>query len=203
MQQAVNREHCIQAAHATFAMCRGPPRAGRHSPTVSFPTEGDHVPTKEPIDHRTRTLVALLRAFMGLIFLVTWASNLSKGLYGDGFVPFVQEWAQGTSVTFYGDLLERVVIPNADFFRYFQLVTEFLVMGVFLFVGFLTPVSALVAGGFTLNLLLASFGTGEWPGTYLIMLAVLAVVGLAQAGRVLGVDGILARRNPSPRLPIY
>jgi uncharacterized membrane protein YphA (DoxX/SURF4 family) len=161
------------------------------------------VPASEPIGHRTRTLVALLRAFMGLIFVVTWASNLSKGLYGDGFVPFVQEWAQGTSVTFYGDLLERVVIPNADFFRYFQLVTEFLVMGVFLFVGFLTPVSALVAGGFTLNLLLASYGTGEWPGTYLIMLAVLAVVGLAQAGRVLGVDGLLARRNPSPRLPVY
>ena len=161
------------------------------------------MPTVEGIEHRTRTLVALLRAFMGLVFIVTWASNLSKGLYGDGFVPFVQEWAQGTSVTFYGDLLEKVVIPNADFFRYFQLVTESLVMGVFLFVGFLTPVSALVAGGFTLNLLLASFGTGEWPGTYLIMLAVLAVVGVAQAGRVLGVDGLFARRNPSPRLPVY
>ena len=161
------------------------------------------MPTSEPIGHRTRTLVALLRAFMGLIFLVAWASNLSKGLYGDGFIPFVQGWAQGTSVTFYGDLLEKVVIPNADFFRYFQLVTEFLVMGVFLFVGFLTPVAALVAGGFTLNLLMASYGTGEWPGTYLIMLAVLAVVGIAQAGRVLGLDGILARRNPSPRLPVY
>lgn len=161
------------------------------------------MPTKEPIDRRTRTLVALLRAFMGLIFLVTWASNLSKGLYGEGFVPFVQEWAGGTSVTFYGDLLEKVVVPNADFFRYFQLVTEFLVMGLFLFIGFLTPVAALVAGGFTLNLLLASYGTGDWPGTYLIMLAVLAVVGISQAGRVLGVDGLLARRNPSPRLPIY
>ena len=30
--------------------------------------------------------------------------------YGDGFAPFVQEWAEGTSVTFYGDLLERVVV---------------------------------------------------------------------------------------------
>jgi uncharacterized membrane protein YphA (DoxX/SURF4 family) len=155
------------------------------------------------IEKRTRTLVALLRAFMGLIFLITWASNLSKGLYGDGFAPFVEEWAQGTSVTFYGDLLEKYVVPNADVFRYFQMVTEFLVMGVFLLVGFLTPLSAIVAGGFTVNLLLASYGTGEWAGTYLIMLAVLGVVALAQAGRVLGVDAYLARRRPSPRLPWY
>jgi uncharacterized membrane protein YphA (DoxX/SURF4 family) len=106
-------------------------------------------------------------------------------------------------VTFYGDLLEKVVIPNADFFRYFQLVTEFLVMGVFLLIGFLTPVSAIVAGGFTLNLLLASYGTGEWAGTYLIMLAVLGVVALAQSGRVLGVDAYLLQRRPSPRFPLY
>ncbi len=140
---------------------------------------------------------------MGLIFLVTWVSNLRKGLYGDGFAPFVQQWADGTSITFYGDFLNNVVIPNADLFRYVQAVTESVVMGAFLFVGFLTPVSALVAGGFTLNLLLASYGTNEWPGTYLIMLAVLGVIGLAQAGRVLGVDATLVKKNPRPRLPIY
>lgn len=67
----------------------------------------------------------------------------------------------------------------------------------------LTPVSALVAGGFTVNLLLASYGTGEWPGTYLIMLAVLAAVGATRAGRTLGVDAILARRSPQPKLPLY
>jgi len=155
------------------------------------------------LERRTRYLVALLRAFMGLIFLVTWFSNLRKGLYGDEFTPFIQGWADGTSVGFYGDFLNNVVIPNADLFRYFQAITELVVMGVFLFVGFLTPVSALVAAGFSLNLLLASYGTGEWPGTYLIMLAVLGVVALAQAGRVLGVDATLVKKNPKPRLPIY
>lgn len=155
------------------------------------------------LDRRTRYLVALLRAFMGLIFLVTWFSNLRKGLYGDGFAPFVQTWADGTDFAFYADFLNNVVIPNADLFRIFQLITELVVMGGFLFVGFLTPVAALVAGGFTLNLLLASYGTGEWPGTYLIMLAVLGVVGLAKSGRVLGVDATLARKNPRPKVPIY
>jgi uncharacterized membrane protein YphA (DoxX/SURF4 family) len=140
---------------------------------------------------------------MGLIFLVTWFSNLRKGLYGDGFAPFVQQYADGTSFAFYGNFLKNVVLPNADLVRIVQAVTELVIMGAFLFVGFLTPVAALVAGGFTLNLLLASYGTNEWPGTYLIMLAVLGVIGLAQAGRVLGVDATLARKNPRPRLPIY
>ncbi len=156
-----------------------------------------------PTERGSDTAMAFLRAFMGLIFLTTWVSNLSKGLYSDGFVPFIQEWADGTSITFYGDFLKSVVIPNADLFRYFQVVTEFLIMGVFLIVGFLTPVSALVAGGFTVNLLLASYGTGEWPGTYLIMMAVLAAVGVTRAGRTLGADAILARRSPHPKLPLY
>lgn len=155
------------------------------------------------LERRTRYLVALLRAFMGLIFLVTWFSNLRKGLYGDGFAPFIQGWADGTSIGFYGDFLNDVVIPNADLFRYFQIFTELVIMGGFLLVGFLTPVAALVAAGFSLNLLLASYGTGEWAGTYLMMLAILGVVALAQAGRVLGVDATLAKKNPRPRLPIY
>lgn len=155
------------------------------------------------IDERTRILMAGLRAFMGLIFLVTWASNLRKGLYGDEFVPFVQEWADGTKITFYGDFIEQVVIPNATLFSTFQLIVEFVVMGVFLLVGFLTPLSALIAAGFSLNLLLASWGTGEWAGTYLMMLAILGAVAISQAGRVLGVDAYLARRNPRPRVPLY
>ena len=155
------------------------------------------------IDDRTRILMAGLRAFIGLIFLVTWASNLHKGLYGDGYVPFLQKWADGTTITLYGDFIKHVVIPNATLFRAFQLIGEFLVMGVFLFVGFLTPLSALIAAGFSLNLLLASWGTGEWAGTYLLMLAILGAVALSQAGRVFGVDALLARRNPKPRAPLY
>jgi hypothetical protein len=34
-------------------------------------------------------------------------------------------------------------------------------------------------------------------------LAVLGAIGLAQAGRVLGVDATLVRKNLRPRLPIY
>ena len=40
--------------------------------------------------------IALLRVMMGLVFLTTWLSNLSKGLYGEGYLPFIQSWADGT-----------------------------------------------------------------------------------------------------------
>jgi len=35
------------------------------------------------------------------------------------------------------------------------------------------------------------------------MAALLLAVSLSQAGRTLGVDSVLARRNPHPRLPVY
>ena len=63
--------------------------------------------------------------------------------------------------------------------------------------------AALQATLFQLNLLVATSGTGEWPGTYIIMAALLLAVSISQAGRTLGLDALLARRDPHPRLPVY
>jgi uncharacterized membrane protein YphA (DoxX/SURF4 family) len=96
------------------------------------------------------------------------------------------------------------VIPNAALFAYGQLVVELVVMGLFLLVGFLTPVAALAGALFHFNLLLATSGIPtEWPGTYLIMVLVLLAVAVTQAGRTAGVDMLLAARRPHPRLPVY
>ena len=78
-----------------------------------------------------------------------------------------------------------------------------MVFGLFLVLGLFTPVSALLAALFQLNLLVATSGTGEWPGTYIIMFVLLLAISLSQAGRTLGLDALLARRNPHPRLPVY
>lgn len=155
-------------------------------------------------DRRAREMTALLRVFMGVLFLTVWASNLAKGLYGAEYVPFLEGWANEAALGWYATFIREVVIPNADLFRILQLVTELVIMGIFLLVGFLTPLSALVAGGFTVNLLLASLGNPtEWPGTYLLMLAVLLALGVSRAGRTWGVDAYLAKRNPKPRVPLY
>jgi uncharacterized membrane protein YphA (DoxX/SURF4 family) len=147
--------------------------------------------------------IAILRVMMGLVFLTTWLSNLNKGLYGDGFVPFIQGWADGTDFGWYAAFLNDVIIPNADILRVVQIVTEGLFMGVFLIIGLLTPVSAAIAWFFVVNLFLASFGTGEWPWTYIMMGVMLAIIAVTRAGRAYGVDVWLVEKWGETRWPIY
>ena len=155
-------------------------------------------------ESRTELLMAGLRIMMGVIFLAVWADNLRKGFYTpDGWADFVQNYADTTKSVVYADLLKEWMIPNSWFFAYGQLVVESLVFGLFLVLGVFTPVSGLLAAGFQLNLLVATSGTNEWPGTYIIMFALLVAIALAQSGRTLGVDALLARRNPHPLLPVY
>jgi uncharacterized membrane protein YphA (DoxX/SURF4 family) len=145
--------------------------------------------------------IALLRIMMGLVFLTTWFNNLNKGLYGDGFLPFIQVWADGTEFSWYADFLYNVVIPNIEILRVVQLVTEGLIMGVFLLIGLFTPLSAAITWFFVVNLFLASFGTGEWPWTYIIMGVILAVIAATRAGRSFGVDAWLVKKWGEPPIP--
>jgi uncharacterized membrane protein YphA (DoxX/SURF4 family) len=71
----------------------------------------------------------------------------------------------------------------------------------FLIIGLFTPISAAIAWFFVVNLFLASFGTGEWPWTYVIMAGVLAVIALTRSGRSYGLDALLASRRGEPRIP--
>jgi len=156
------------------------------------------------IDRRRGYVLAGARIFVGYLFIVTWSSNLHKGLYWThGYAGFIQHYADRTTTPLMPQFLNKVVIPNAAVFSKAQMIAELVIFGVFLLVGFLTPLSGVLGAGFGLNLLLASWGTGEWWGTYGLLVALLLVVGLAQSGRTLGVDAYLLRRNPHPRLPIY
>jgi uncharacterized membrane protein YphA (DoxX/SURF4 family) len=145
--------------------------------------------------------IALLRVMMGLVFLTTWFSNLNKGLYGDNFLPFVQSWADGTEFRWYAAFLYNVIIPNIEILRVVQVVIKGLIMGLFLLVGLFTPLSAAVAWFFVVNLFLASFGTGEWPWTYIMMGVMLAVIALTRAGRSFGLDAWLAEKRGEPSFP--
>ena len=155
-------------------------------------------------EKRGELMLACLRVLMGAIFLAVWSDNLIKGYYSsDGWAEFVQGYADTTRLGLYADVLNSVMIPNATLFAYGQFAIEFVVFGLFLVLGLFTPVSALLAALFQLNLLVATSGTGEWPGTYIIMCLLLVAIGLSQSGRTLGLDALLARKNPHPRLPVY
>ena len=155
-------------------------------------------------ESRTALLLACLRIMMGAIFLAVWSDNLVKGFYSpSGWADFVQRYADTTKVGIYATILNDYLIPHSWLFAYGQLAIELVVFGLFLVLGVFTPVSGLLAAGFQLNLLVATSGTGDWPGTYIIMFALLVAIALGQSGRTLGVDALLARRNPHPRLPVY
>jgi uncharacterized membrane protein YphA (DoxX/SURF4 family) len=147
--------------------------------------------------------IVILRVMMGLVFATTWISNLNKGLYGDGFEPFIQGWADGTDFRWYADFLNNVIIPNIEILRVVKVVTEGLIMGLFLTFGLFTPLSAVTAWFFVVNLFLASFGTGEWPWTYVMMGVMLAVIALTRAGRSYGLDAWLIQKRGEPRVPLY
>ena len=155
-------------------------------------------------ESRNELLLACLRIMMGAIFLAVWSDNLIKGFYSpSGWADFVQHYADTTKVSLFADLLNNVMIPNSWIFAYGQFAIEFVVFGLFLVLGVFTPVSGLLAAGFQLNLLVATSGTGEWPGTYIIMCLLLVAIALGQSGRTLGLDARFAKRQPHPRLPVY
>ena len=156
-------------------------------------------------ESRSELMLACLRILMGVIFLAVWSDNLAKGYYSPhGWAHFVQHYADTTKVGAYASLLDKVLIPNAALFARGQFAVELVVFGLFLVLGVFTPVSGLLAAGFQLNLLVATSGIPtEWPGTYIIMCLLLVAVALGQSGRTLGVDALLAKRDPHPRLPVY
>jgi uncharacterized membrane protein YphA (DoxX/SURF4 family) len=157
----------------------------------------------ESFVRRRSMLLALARIFMGALFLETWVENLSKGLYGtSGYTHFVQHYAATTSTPGYPWFIDHIVVPNAALFSRGQMVVELLFIGIPLLVGLFTPVAGVIGAGFALNLLLANLGV-EWYGTYAMLVVLLLLVALSQAGRTWGVDARLARGRWRPGVPVY
>ena len=146
--------------------------------------------------------ISLLRILLGILFLTTWSSNLSKGFYTpDGLVDFFTNvFPQSENpLAWYAAFINGLIIPILGFFAPFQLVAEFLI-GLFLLLGFLTPLTSFAGMIFIINTFLATFGH-DWPWSYGMMLAILAVVLVTRAGRSIGIDNLLYDRRGEPRIP--
>jgi uncharacterized membrane protein YphA (DoxX/SURF4 family) len=149
--------------------------------------------------------VALLRIMLGLLFLTTWASNLSKGFYTpEGVIDFFENiFPQSQNpLTWYAAFIQNIILPSRSFFAPIQLVGEFL-LGLFLLVGFLTPLTSVAAAFFIINTFFATYGH-DWPWSYLTILSILGVVFFTRAGRSLGIDAwLLQRRGKPPFWPLW
>lgn len=144
--------------------------------------------------------LALLRIMIGVLLITTWASNLKKGFYTpEGLQYFFTDvFPQNQNpLGWYAVFIEGVILPIKGFFAPMQLVGEFL-LGLFLVLGFLTPITSALTAFFIINTFLASFGH-DWPWSYVTILGILFVVFVTRAGRSLGIDAWLLEKRGEPR----
>lgn len=140
-----------------------------------------------------RTIVALLRITLGIILLVTWWDNYSKGVYTADGIRGLFDWIfneTGGGPGWYRAIINSTVLAAPGLFAVFQLVAE-LLLGLGLTFGGLTKVAGLAAAGFFANLFLSYYGGSEWIWTYVLLTVSAVVVALTASGRKLGIDQFL------------
>ncbi len=146
-------------------------------------------------------VVALLRITLGVILLVTWFENLTKGVYSAGGISGLFEYIfdeNGGGSAIYQAVIRGTVLQAPGVFGTFQAVAEFL-LGAGLLLGLFTPIAGLGAAFFFFNLFLAYMGGAEWIWTYVLLTVSAVVVALARSGRAWGLDAWLLRRRGEPR----
>jgi len=147
-----------------------------------------------------RKVVALLRITLGLIILVTWVENVSKGTYSGGGISGLFEYIfdeNGGGSALYRALIGGTILQAPAAFGAFQLIAEFL-MGAGLLLGLFTPLAGLGAAFFFLNLTLAFLGGQEWIWTYVLLTVATIVAALTRSGRAWGIDAWLLQRRGEP-----
>ncbi len=144
-----------------------------------------------------RKVVALLRITLGIIILVTWVENLTKGTYSGGGISGLFEYIfdeNGGGGAFYRAIIGGTILQAPAAFGVFQLVAEFL-MGTGLLLGLFTPLAGLGAAFFFFNLILAFWGGQEWIWTYVLLTVSTVVAALTRSGRAWGIDAWLLTRR--------
>jgi thiosulfate dehydrogenase (quinone) large subunit len=95
----------------------------------------------------------------------------------------------------YSWLVEHVVLPHLQIFGWLTLLVE-ASLGAFLLVGLATRFWALVGIGQSLAIALSVlYAPHEWPWSYYLMILAHALLLVTHAGRVQGLDGVLAGQS--------
>jgi uncharacterized membrane protein YphA (DoxX/SURF4 family) len=140
--------------------------------------------------------LALIRLTIGAMFLWVFFENLGKGLYSPaGYSGLINYYIKTSHSPAAWKAIMGLAANHATMAAPMQGLTE-LSLGILLVIGLLTRPVAFVAFLFLGSLWISEFGT-SW--IWELLVPMLASLGLAigRAGRVWGVDALLARRNPS------
>ena len=140
--------------------------------------------------------LAVVRVTIGAMFVWVFFENLGKGLYTPGgYAGLINYYIKSSHSPALWKWVMGMAASHAAMAAPMQAATE-ISLGVLLIIGLCTRPAAFVA-----FLYLGSLWVSEWGTAWIweLLVPVLASLGLAlgRAGRVWGVDGLLARRRPS------
>ena len=150
----------------------------------------------------SRSLLAILRVYLGVILLITNIGKLTRGTpFSTEMLGFLRGVATRRASVPYLHFVQQVVIPHSTLFSYLVMTGE-AVAALSLLTGTMTRVGATVAMFLFLNYMLAKgrmFWSPDSQDAAVFFIAL--VVFLGRAGRVWGVDAYLAQRWP--RSPLW
>ncbi|HET6932127.1 MAG TPA: TQO small subunit DoxD [Candidatus Acidoferrum sp.] len=140
--------------------------------------------------------LALVRLTIGAMFFWVFFENKGKGLYTPaGYAGLINYYIKSSHSPAIWKSIMGIMASHASMAAPMQGVAEFS-LGVLLLLGLFTRPAAVVAFFLLGSLWISELGT-SW--IWELLVPVMASLGLAigRAGRVWGVDAILARRNPT------
>jgi len=132
-----------------------------------------------------------------VILFITVLGKLTRDTpFSTEMLGFLNGVARRGALQWYADFIQHVVIPHASLFSYLVMTGE-LFAAISLLTGTVTRLGALVAMSLFLNYMLAKgrmFWSPDSEDAAVFFIAL--VVFLGRAGRMWGVDAVLARRWP-------
>jgi uncharacterized membrane protein YphA (DoxX/SURF4 family) len=140
--------------------------------------------------------LAIVRLTIGAMFVWVFFENLGKDLYKpEGYAELINGYIHDGHAPAVWKSVMTFMAAHASMVAPVQGFTE-ISLGVLLVLGLFTRPVAFVGFGFLASLWMSEWGTG-WIWELLVpTMATLALV-VGRAGRALGLDVLLARRNPS------
>ncbi len=141
--------------------------------------------------------LAWLRIYLGTIFsLAVYPKLLAGSAFTRGLSGYLTQVGLQNAQPFYKNFLLHVIIPHISIFAMLIVIAE-VVVAIAMITGTATKLAALVAMLLLTNYMLAK-GLWWWnpssnDGAFFVIALVLA---LCSAGRVFGIDSLLAKRWP-------
>jgi len=150
------------------------------------------------------SVIGGVRILVGLLWLANlhWKVPPAFGEdTGGGLYKYSESVTRNSPLAPFTWVTEELILPNFRFFGWVTLVVE-LLLAMLLLVGYRTRIVALIGAAWSVPILLSVIyydRADEWSWTYLMMIGLHLLLFATDAGRHLGLDGVLERGDAAAR----